>query len=179
MNGAWWNFRRQREKSTCGEDRKRDGGSPSWLLSILPAGYRYVRNISPMSWLGSKPSERFLSEPSILPQTWVRVKNAQTSAGRRQAIRFYRGSDRIFWCLTSLKWGAKCPHSPVCSPSSLTHRSRVASSWLGCWWQFSFNQGLLKWNLVSYGAVIQPFRASGPKATGQSLLNGKVWVIIL
>ena len=42
-----------------------------------------------------------------------------------------------------------------------------------------FNQGLFKWDLVSYGAVIHPFRSSGLKATGQLLLNGKAWIIIL
>lgn len=37
-----------------------------------------------------------------------------------------------------------------------------------------FNQGLFEWDLVSYGAVIHPFRSTGPKATGQSQLNRKV-----
>lgn len=42
-----------------------------------------------------------------------------------------------------------------------------------------FNQGLFKWDPVSYGAVIHPFRSSGHKATGQLLLNREVWIIIL
>lgn len=163
---------------------RRTWGCPELSLPILPPGCRNLLSTSHGSWLPLKTDLLFyyiwkdgMLETSTHACGAIGRKYPEPYSAERPFI-FHWGSDIILWYLTSLKWGAKFPNPFLCSPHPLLlDLGLPLLTWLLM--LIPFNQGLFKWDFVSYRAVIHPFRSSGPKAIGRLPLNGKVWIIIL